>query len=280
MASWLIVCDSCCEIRTLRDPAPGVQFEVVPFKIRVAEREFTDNSMLNVPEMMAAMDNYTGASTTACPSPEEFAQAYLKADNVICMTISQQLSGSYNAACVARDMVLEECPEKNIAVIDLLSCSGELAATAWKINEWIRQGLEMDEIVELAHEYGKETHLMFLLASFENLVKNGRVNRVVGFLAGKLNMRVLGRATDGGVIDFFFKTRGESRGLARVLEEIRQSGYHGQHPVIISQCNNEEGARLLEHGVHELWPDAEVVILPCAGLTSFYAQDQGMIISY
>ena len=280
MASWLIVCDSCCEIRTLENPAPGVQFEVVPFKIRVADREFTDNSMLNVPEMMAAMDNYTGASTSACPSPEEFAQAYLKADNVICMTISQHLSGSYNAACVARDMVLEEYPEKRIAVVDLLSCGGELAATAWKINEWIGQGMEFNEIVEKAQEYGKETHLMFLLASFENLAKNGRVSRVVGFIAGKLNMRVLGRATDGGVIDFFFKTRGESRGLARILEEIQQSGYNAQRPVIISHCNNEEGARLLEHGVHELWPTAEVVIVPCAGLTSFYAQDKGMIISY
>ena len=75
MASWLIVSDSCCEIRTLENPAPGVSFAVVPFKIRVGSREFTDTSMLNVSEMMAAMDNYNGASTTACPSPEEYAQA-------------------------------------------------------------------------------------------------------------------------------------------------------------------------------------------------------------
>ena len=147
MASWLIVSDSCCEIRTLENPAPGVSFAVVPFKIRVGSREFTDTSMLNVSEMMAAMDNYNGASTTACPSPEEYAQAYLQADNVICLTISQNLSGSYNAACVARDMVLEEYPDKRIAVVDLLSCGGELASTIWKINEWIGQGLGFAEVV-------------------------------------------------------------------------------------------------------------------------------------
>lgn len=121
---------------------------------------------------------------------------------------------------------------------------------------------------------------MFLLASFENLAKNGRVNRVVGFIAGKLNMRVLGRATDTGSIEFFFKTRGESRGLARILEEMQAMDYHGQRTVVISHCNNAEGAHLLEHGIHELWPDAPVAILPCAGLTSFYAQDRGMIVSY
>ena len=280
MASWLIVSDSCCEIRTLENPAPGVSFAVVPFKIRVGSREFTDTSMLNVSEMMAAMDNYNGASTSACPSPEEYAQAYLQADNVICLTISQNLSGSYNAACVARDMVLEEYPDKHIAVVDLFSCGGELAATIWKINEWIGQGLSFAEVVEKAREYGNETHLMFLLASFENLAKNGRVNRVVGFIAGKLNMRVLGRATNTGSIEFFFKTRGESRGLARILEEMQAMDYHGQRTVVISHCNNAEGAHLLEHGIHELWPDAPVAILPCAGLTSFYAQDRGMIVSY
>lgn len=280
MASWLIVCDSCCEIRTLDNPAPGVEFAVVPFKIRVGEREFADTSMLNIPEMMSAMDNYNGASSSACPSPEEFAQVYLQADRVICLTISQNLSGSYNAACAAREMVLEEYPDKKIAVVDLLSCGGELAAAVWKINEWIGQGLELDEIVEKTTAYGKETHLMFLLASFDNLAKNGRVNRVVGFIAGKLNMRVLGRATDGGTIDFFFKTRGESRGLARILEEIRESGYDCSRPIIISHCSNAEGAELLKHGIHELWPGAPVMILHCAGLTSFYAQDKGMIISY
>ena len=71
MASWLIVSDSCCEIRTLENPAPGVSFAVVPFKIRVGSREFTDTSMLNVSEMMAAMDNYNGCLLYTSPSPRD-----------------------------------------------------------------------------------------------------------------------------------------------------------------------------------------------------------------
>ena len=64
------------------------------------------------------------------------------------------------------------------------------------------------------------------------------------------------------------------------VEEMQAMDYHGQRTVVISHCNNAEGAHLLEHGIHELWPDAPVVILPCAGLTSFYAQDKGMIVAY
>ena len=125
--AWMIVSDSSCEIRELENPAPGVQFALVPFKIRVGEREYVDLATLNTQQMLQAMTDYNGASTTACPSPEEWAEYFLQADNVFALTISSNLSGSYNAAMAAREMVLEEHPEKKIFVLDTLSCSGALA---------------------------------------------------------------------------------------------------------------------------------------------------------
>ena len=96
--AWMIVSDSSCEIRELENPAPGVQFALVPFKIRVGEREYVDLATLNTQQMLQAMTDYNGASTTACPSPEEWAEYFLQADNVFALTISSNLSGSYNAA--------------------------------------------------------------------------------------------------------------------------------------------------------------------------------------
>ena len=101
--AWMIVSDSSCEIRELKKPAPGVQFALVPFKIRVGEREYVDLATLNTQQMLQAMTDYNGASTTACPSPEEWAEYFLQADNVFALTISSNLSGSYNAAMAARE---------------------------------------------------------------------------------------------------------------------------------------------------------------------------------
>ena len=103
---------------------------------------------------------------------------------------------------------------------------------------------------------------------------------MVGFSAGALNMRVLGRRTPDGKIDFFYKTRGETRVLARILEQMDLDGFDGSRTVRISHCDNETAAGLLEHGIHAKWPQAEVVVTPCAGLCSFYAQDQGIILTY
>ena len=118
--AWMIVSDSSCEIRELKNPAPGVQFALVPFKIRVGEREYVDLATLNTQQMLQAMTDYNGASTTACPSPEEWAEYFLQADNVFALTISSNLSGSYNAAMAAREMVLEEHPEKKEEYLELL----------------------------------------------------------------------------------------------------------------------------------------------------------------
>ena len=89
--AWMIVSDSSCEIRELKNPAPGVQFALVPFKIRVGEREYVDLATLNTQQMLQAMTDYNGASTTACPSPEEWAEYFLQADNVFAFTISSNL---------------------------------------------------------------------------------------------------------------------------------------------------------------------------------------------
>ena len=199
--AWMIVSDSSCEIRELKNPAPGVQFALVPFKIPVGDREYVDLATLNTQQMLQAMTDYNGASTTACPSPEEWAEYFLQADNVFALTISSNLSGSYNAAMAAREMVLEEHPEKKIFVLDTLSCSGALAGAAELANKLIGEDQTFDDICFALKKFADSTHILFALASFDNLAKNGRVNRVVGFIAGRLNMRVLGRRTPDGKID-------------------------------------------------------------------------------
>ena len=278
--AWMIVCDSSCEIRELEHPSAGVQFALVPFKIRVGEREYVDLATLNVPQMLQAMTDYNGASTTACPSPEEWAEYFLQADNCIALTISSNLSGSYNAAVAARTMVLEEHPEKKIFILDTLSCSGALAGAAELANKLIGEDQTFEDICFALEKFAESTHILFSLASFDNLAKNGRVNKVVGFIAGRLNMRVLGRRTSDGKIDFYFKTRGETRVLAKILEQMDEDNYDGVHPVLISECGNQNAAQLLHHGIEAKWPGAPVKIVPCSGLCSFYAQDQGIIITY
>ena len=182
--AWMIVSDSSCDIRELRPLSPGVQFSLVPFKVRIGQREYVDLATLNIPQMMQAMTDYNGASTTACPSPEEWAERFLQADQVIALTISSNLSGSYNAAVAARAMVLEEYPDKQIFILDTLSCSGALATAAMTANEMIRRGAGFEEVCTALDKQCQDGHILFALASFDNLAKTGACPRWSALLPG------------------------------------------------------------------------------------------------
>lgn len=277
--SWIIVSDSSCELRHLPHAAGDVPFATVPLKIRVGDREFVDNEALDVSTMMETMRNYNGASTTSCPSPEEWAEKFLQADNVIAIALSSNLSGSYNSALIAKNMVLENHPEKNIYVLDSLSTGGEMTLAILKAARLIDAGLPFQQVVQELEVYYAPRQVLFALSCFDNLVKNGRLNRVVGFVAGKMGMRLVGRGSDDGKLEMLHKTRGETRTLAFILEEMDRRGYHGS-TVVISHCMNANAANLLKGGIEKKWPGAQVLVLPCSGLTSFYAQEGGLIVGY
>ena len=106
--TWGIVSDSSCDLRTASFESESVRFESIPLRILVGQQEFIDNDEIRVPDLLTAMAEEKSASSSSCPSPAAFAKAYEATDCSICFTISGSLSGTYNAAVLGRDLVLEE----------------------------------------------------------------------------------------------------------------------------------------------------------------------------
>ena len=277
--AWMIVSDSSCEIRELENPAPGVQFALVPFKIRVGEREYVDLATLNTQQMLQAMTDYNGASTTACPSPEEWAEYFLQADNVFALTISSNLSGSYNAAQLAAEEYQAEHPEAKVFVLDSLSAGPELVLLAEHIRDLLAEGMAFDDVCEEMLRYRRHTHLLFSLESLANLARNGRVKPAVAAVARMLNIRVIGKASDVGELDVLCKTRGEHGALERLVLELKGHGYaHGK--VVIAHCGNPAAAERLMHMVKAVFEGAQVRVTECGGLCSYYAELGGLMVGF
>ena len=225
------------------------------------------------------LDAYKGPGTSSCPSPGEWAAQFEKADRVIAVTISSSLSGSYSSAVSAARMVTEEHPEKKIHVVDSLSTAGEMVFILQAAIDAIREGCDFEEVAARAEAVKEKSALLFVLSSFENLVKNGRMNRLSGFVAGRLGLRAIGRASEEGTIDVFAKARGELHAINAIVEELENSGYLGG-PLRIDHVLNEAGAHMLRLAIHKKWPRAAVTIGRCGGLCSFYAQRSGLMIAY
>ena len=267
--TWKIVSDSGCDFRELKDLALDTNFENVPLTIQVGEEIFIDNAELNIDLMMEKMYATSTASKSACPSP----------DNIFVVTITGTLSGSHNSAQVAKKLYLEEHPNVNIHVIDSLSAGGEVDLLVQKLNQLISNGLSFDEIVQEITNYQSKTKLLFVLAKVDNLVKNGRLNKLIGAVVGLLNIRMVGEAGPQGTLELLQKARGYKKSLSAAFEEIIKAGYAGGE-IIISHRNNDKFCQQFSDLVKEKFPNAQIQAIPTSGLCSFYAEEGGLLMGY
>lgn len=279
---WNIVSDSSCDLRTSAFHSDRVLFHSVPLRIQVGEREFVDNDELSVPEMLQAMAAEKSASSSACPSPADFARAFEAGDCTVCFTISSNLSGTYNSAIMARDLVLEEHPEKHICVIDSRSTAGAmvlLIRRAQALMEADETG-DFDGICAQLRLYQAALRTCFTLENFDNLIKNGRMRPLVGTLLHSLGIHVIAEATPQGTIHVADKARGEAKTYRAITNLMRSSKECDGAEVVISHCENLEGAMKLKQQILADLPVSKVEIISCRGLTSFYAMEKGLILGY
>ena len=266
----IIAADSSCDLA--RAGYADVAF--APLKIRTAEREFADDENLNVEEMIKYLESYKGKSGTACPNIAEFYQAFSDADEVFCVTITSNLSGSFNSARIAAQSYETERGKRAYA-IDTLSVGPESAL----IIEKIRELWEIDEDFDSVKEKIKKTRLIFSLESMKNLANNGRVSHIAAKMAGILGIRAIGRASDVSTLEMTDKVRGEANTVATIYKNMLGEGYLGGR-VRIHHVQNPGAATRLFEMIKKDYPNADISLLEARGLCSFYAERGGLLVGF
>lgn len=274
--NYKIVADSGVNLRKMPVAVP---YEVVPLKIITNEREFVDDDSLNVADMVAYLSQIKGKSGTACPGSGDYLEAFGDADAIFCFTITGTLSGSHNAACLAKRDYEAKHPGRRVCVIDTLSAGPEMSILVEKAAQLIAAGKDYDTICREIQEYQERTGLMFSLASLRNLANNGRVSPVIAKVAGVLGIRVVGCASPKGELDPREKCRGERKMLGALFSVMKELGYAGGK-VFIDHCFNEAAAMQLKEMILREFPAADVRIDVTRGLCSFYAEKGGLMVGF
>jgi DegV family protein with EDD domain len=256
----------------------GVSVGQAPLKIRTDVKEYVDDAALDVDAMNAELAQYKGKSGTSCPSMGDFLEAFGDAKYVFCITMTSKLSATHGVALSAARAYEEEHPGYRAYVVDSLSTGPGMKLLAEYIVSLVREGLEFDEICERVNAYRKETELLFLLESLNNLANNGRVSRAVALIAGILGVRLLGHALEG-VINPAAKPRGEKKALEATFAKMQELGYCGGK-LRISYNANEKAAKAVSDMVRAKYPEADVEIYPARALCSFYAERGGIILGF
>ena len=276
---WNIVADSSCDIFDLDNHYENISFSYVPFIITVDDRDYVDDVDLNVGELLSAMNRSKDASHTSCPAPYTWLREFQKPGYTIAVTISGNLSGSYNSACVAKEMILEEDPDKKIGIVDSCATGPSCYLIIRKLVELINSGCDFESVMEQIEDFRKSSKIIFALSSYNNLIKNGRMPKVAALLAQKLNLWGVGIGSEVGKIVIKKIARGSKGALDTIINDMKERGIT-RNSVIIDHCDNIDFASRLRESILSVWPTVDVTIIPTRGLCSYYAEEHGIIVSY
>lgn len=270
-----IVADSSADLLCL----DGANFACSPMKIITDEKEFIDDAELNIDEMVSFFDSYKNKSKTSCPSAGDWLEAFGDADDVICVTITSALSGSYNSACAAKQIFETENEGKRVFVLDTLSAGPEITLVIQKLKSYIEQGMKFEEICEKISAYLKRTGLVFILKSLKNFANNGRILPIVAKIVGIAGICIVGKASDEGTLEPTHKCRGEEKSLETLLTDLEKLGLK-EGKVSIGHCQNEQAALKLKEKLKNKFNKVQIEIHKLRGLCSFYAEKGGLLVGF
>lgn len=270
-----IVVDSCCELNL--GMMEGVDVSFVPFKLSIGSEDFLDDENLNIEDFRIKMEESKEPVKTACPSPMDFFDKF-EGDIVYVVTITSELSGTYQSAMIAKEMYLKEYPGAKVHVFDSRSAVAGETAVFLNLVKCIKEGKSFEETVADTEEIIERSVTIINLASLSNLAKNGRIPKIAGKLSKVLNIRMIGKAKDGKIVPVSIE-----RGLKRSVKSLVNKALDIcdkslKTAIVISEANALEAAKEVREMLLKDFPDRIIEITGMKGLSTTYAEEGGLVL--
>lgn len=274
---YKIIMDSCGEIP--KEYINDERFESVPLGLEVGDYCILDDEDFNQKDFLRRVAEYPKCPKSSCPSPERYMMAYdCDAEHIYVVTLSAQLSGSHNSACLAQRLYAEKYDGKKIHIVDSQSASGGETQIALKIMDLEEQGLSFDEIVERIELFRDNMKTYFVLDNLETLRKNGRLSMVKAMVASTLSIKPI-LAGEGGVIVQKGQCVGIKKALGKMVDMVAEIPDAESRRLIITHCNAYERAEFVKKNIMEKKAFKECIIMDTRGVSSMYANDGGVIVT-
>lgn len=276
--SYRIIVDSCGELTD--EMKKSGMYKSAPLSIEVNGTHVADDNTFDQARFLRLLAESPHCPRSSCPSPEEYMSLYdCGADRVYVVTLSSELSGSYNSAELGRKLFEEEHSDKKIYVFNSRSASVGETLIAMKIRECEERGMDFEEVKECVESYIKGQNTYFVLENLDTLRKNGRLTGIKSLVASALNIKPVMGSTPAGTICQLGQARGIKRALDKMTDHIVQNAESPEEKVLgIAHCNCPERAEKVREILLGKLKVKSSFIVNTAGISTMYANDGGIIV--
>lgn len=272
-----LVADSSCDLS--EELIKKHNIHIVPLEVRIDGESYRERIDITPQEFYKKMALSKDLPKTSQPTPAAFAEIFKelsKSGPVLCITISSGLSGTYQSACMGKEMC-----GGNITIFDSLAGSLGHGLQLLKAAELAESGHTLDEIVCELNKYRSKRKILILLNTLDNIVKGGRLSKFQGYIGKLLNIKVLLYADKEGKVILQEKVRGKKKFMETVLNEIiRLCPDIHLTDFGITHFNNPEDTAYFKKELTEKHHAHKVLINEMGCTMATYAGEGGMIVSF
>ena len=225
----------------------GSSFDMfAPLTVSLGGRDYKDGIDLNPDQFYQLLTTTKEFPKTSQPSPEDFAVLFEKVkadgDEAICFTVSSALSGTYQSACIAKE--LTDYP--GIHIIDTKLVSHPIGILAGYAAEKIRQGCSAGEIVEECEALKGKIRVIAGLDTLEYLYKGGRLSRAGAAVGAVAGIKPIITLTPEGTINAAGKAIGVNRAIGNMLSRLQETPPDPRFPLYTLYTQGTENLEKLE----------------------------------
>ncbi len=276
--SYKIIVDSCGELTD--EMKKSGHYKTASLSMQVDGTEVVDDETFDQAGFLKLVAESPQCPKSSCPSPEEYMSLYsCGADRIYVVTLSSELSGSYNSAELGRKLFVEEQREKQIYVFNSRSASVGESLIALKIQECEDKGMEFTQVVDCVEAYIKGQNTYFVLENLDTLRKNGRLTGIKSLVASALNIKPVMGSTPRGTICQLGQARGMKRALDKMVDYIVRNAVNTEEKILaIAHCNCPERAEQVRKMLLDRVNVKSSFVVDTAGISTMYANDGGIIV--
>lgn len=259
----------------------NVTVECVPLILRVDGVDYFDDGKTNTDSVIDRISEdkkNTIPASTACPSPKDYFDRFQGADRYFVVTVGQKVSGSFNSANVAKNMLDHT---ETVCVIDSRAACGAEELIVHKIVDAIHAGKTYEEVCAVGQAAVEEVNILFYLGGFNTLIRMGRVSKIVASIASILRIKPLGIAKEGE-IRILEKVRLFGSSESRLFANIEKYCPDPVNRILIINYTGKDAtaANALKESLEKKYSFKKIIIRKNMAVSSFYSLNGTLMVSF
>ena len=257
---------SCCSTADLsKEHFEMREIHYICFHFMLDDITYPDDlgQSIPLPEFYQKMADGAMTKTSQVNADEfvEYFRPFLQeGKDILHFTLSSGISGVYNSACIAKDMLSEEFPDRKIYIIDSLAASSGYGLLMDALADKRDEGLDIDALKDWATEHLLNLNHWFFSGDLTFFIRGGRISKTAGTIGNMLNICPLMNVNNEGKLIVREKVRSKKKVIKAIvgkMEELARDGLNYDGKCYISQSACYEDARAVADLIESKFPNLD-----------------------